>query len=207
MGVGIVLFFTLIAVLWYACETRGLAETAKAQAEASVKMADEMREQRYDRYRPIVIVQESCWKRTMHREGYDRIEATISNIGEGPALKLSFSFDTGDKRLLPNVLVRVKDVDELDESVEDAEFSPVPVSLDEPMELDSGAQERFAFYGTEGTSRRGVILFGTRGSLVANYVDMFGRKFRSTLPVELLTEGVRFGPFSLTEGSEVKHDS
>lgn len=189
-------------------DTTRLAQAAKIQADASVRMADEMREQRYDRYRPIIIVQQSASKLIVGRQGYDRVEATISNIGEGPALKLSFSFDTGDKRLLPHALVRVKDVDEFDKCVEAAEFSPVPVSLDEPMELGSRAEERFAFYGTEGTNRRGVIPFGTRGRFVAEYVDVFGREFQSVLPAELLEPQVgpwvRVGPLSLTEGSKVR---
>jgi hypothetical protein len=98
---------------YYAFQTWRLAVAAKAQADSNTTMAAEMREQRYERYRPIVVIQESGWQRSS--KGYQMVEATMTNVGSGPALELSFSLETEEARLLPHPLVEEEIVDKFGE--------------------------------------------------------------------------------------------
>lgn len=55
LGGSVVLFFTLLAVLWYAWEARQMTKAAKEQVEASVNMAEEAKQQRRDSVKPVVV--------------------------------------------------------------------------------------------------------------------------------------------------------
>ena len=89
IGVGLVLTLTLAAVLWYAWE-------ARKQAKASVRMATEMEQGRYDSLRPVidVILREppsKDWLNQAYSKAFPaEMECRLRNIGVGPALNIEF---------------------------------------------------------------------------------------------------------------------
>jgi len=76
--------------------TSGLAVYAAAQAYASVRMAREMREQRYDTVRPVIDIQREPWDEDKIPEALDGksgdtcrgFACVLHNIGLGPAIDM-----------------------------------------------------------------------------------------------------------------------
>ena len=96
----ILLMFGLVAVtIFYAL-------SASRQADASVKMAEEMREQRYDSVRPIIDIERINPQKTteLAREAYGDyskgLACALRNIGVGPALDVYPFIQTDKERHL-----------------------------------------------------------------------------------------------------------
>ena len=93
-GIQILITFTLVGVtLAYVKRTADIARAAKEQAEASVKMAEEMREQRLSEAQPYLllrlkarVVQWDSIEQDKHRP--TEFEITIQNVGKGTATDL-----------------------------------------------------------------------------------------------------------------------
>jgi len=95
----------LVGVTWfYAKRTSDIASATREQAEASVKMAEEMREQRYDAVRPIVdivINEKQITPLETSRQAYGdnprSLPCMLRNVGVGPAINVySFIEDIHD---------------------------------------------------------------------------------------------------------------
>ncbi len=99
--VQIILMIILVsATIFYAYQTKKASDIAKASVDASVKMAEEMRAQRYDTVRPIIDI---CKQRNDPNELIEeglavtcgRLPQTLScilhNIGLGPAIDVHFN--------------------------------------------------------------------------------------------------------------------
>jgi hypothetical protein len=81
-AIQIILTFALVSVTAvYVRRTGDIANGTKKQAEASMKMAEEMKEQRIMTSRPIIV------QRARER-AYDSDDFEIFNIGNGPAIEL-----------------------------------------------------------------------------------------------------------------------
>jgi len=150
------------------------ASSANRQADASVKMADEMKEQRYDAFRPIIdIVVQLMKGEELIKQGLDAKEGKfpkslpciLRNIGVGPALELySFIEGAGDE---PRRW----------------DFGAIPVAIGEE-EMGYAPEMR--------------LLLEQRGNhraLVAYYKDVYGNRFESSREVALGKVGV--GPLIL----------
>jgi len=95
----IILFALVLVTTVYVNRTAEIGKATKEQAEASVKMADEMKEQRYDTVRPIIdIIHWGIPTRQMGEQisSMEDLEAEglsciFLNIGFGPAIDL-YSF-------------------------------------------------------------------------------------------------------------------
>ncbi len=81
----------------YAWRTHIISKATKEQAEASVKMAEEMREQRYDAVRPIIdIINVEQTPLELARQAYGKkppneLRCKLRNVGVGVAIDV-FSF-------------------------------------------------------------------------------------------------------------------
>lgn len=91
LGVGVVLGLTLVAVLWYAWETRRMGQ-------ATQRLAEEAQKQRHDSLKPAVIIKtrRDGWKVDElpiiafdERPPVSRLDAEIANMGKGPAFEVS----------------------------------------------------------------------------------------------------------------------
>lgn len=94
---------TVVLVLvtaFYAVRTHHISKTARQQAEASVKMAEEMRRTREDSFRPVLDIQrieqeelgagrEAMTEAIAERFGDDHVWCKLKNIGNGPALNIN----------------------------------------------------------------------------------------------------------------------
>jgi hypothetical protein len=92
IGVAVVLTLTLLAVCWYAWE-------ARKQAKASVRMAEEMREQRLAEDRPHLLIGLTDWEpggwegrpsegETVQDSHPSKVTLVVRNVGRGPAKDL-----------------------------------------------------------------------------------------------------------------------
>jgi hypothetical protein len=75
--------------IFYAYQAKKASGSAKASADASVKMAEEMREQRIISSRPVIIQKAVPAKYIVERDMSDAFE--IYNAGNGPAIELEIS--------------------------------------------------------------------------------------------------------------------
>jgi len=83
-----ILFILASATIFYAIRTSDIAEATKEQADASVKMAEEMREQRIMASRPVIIQkaqQKKTVQETITTDYFSHFE--IYNAGNGPAIE------------------------------------------------------------------------------------------------------------------------
>ncbi len=89
----------VIITVVYAWRTHAISKATKKQAEASVKMAEEMREQRYDTVRPVIDIyreqspEEQISEALSARDGDTShgLSCVFHNIGPGPAID-AYSF-------------------------------------------------------------------------------------------------------------------
>lgn len=87
----------VIVTAIYAMRTAAIAQSTKEQAKASIKMAEEMKEQRYDSFLPIIDI--ICVKttpsetmiRAYEENPPNEINCILRNVGVGPALDV-YSF-------------------------------------------------------------------------------------------------------------------
>ncbi len=101
----IITFILVLITIAYVKRTADIAKATKEQAEASVKMAEEMRKQRYDAFRPIIDIVDAILEPTeMATRAYNAKEGIFSkylpcrlrNVGVGPAIEV-FSFIEDDR--------------------------------------------------------------------------------------------------------------
>ena len=86
-AVNAVLVLVLIGVtVFYVRATKRIATQTKQQAEASVRMAEEMKETRELSYRPVLVL----WS-VPHEANESYISVNIQNIGNGPAGNVAVS--------------------------------------------------------------------------------------------------------------------
>ena len=87
------LFFSAVLVtvtIWYAANTKRMAKSANEQAEASVKMAEETRKQRYASVRPVIDIK--------IKELRGKYLFLLDNIGIGPATDVRSGFADIDRK-------------------------------------------------------------------------------------------------------------
>jgi hypothetical protein len=101
------LTFALVMITYiYVKRTTEIAKATKEQAEASIRMADEMREQRYNSAMPIIDIQEDKNQRSLLHRGASAslghlpqyIQCRLINIGLGPAIDLCSFIYSSNKR-------------------------------------------------------------------------------------------------------------
>jgi len=173
-----ILFVLVLVTAMYVKRAAETANAAKQQADASVKMAEEMRNARYDALRPIIdIVEPMMEPREMATLAYNAREGIfpkdwpcrMRNIGVGPAIEL-YSF------------------------IEDAkgkprrwDFGAIPVAIGE--EEMGYTREMRLFLETRNNHR----------ALVAYYKDVYGRTFESSREVTFNKEktGYEIGPLKI----------
>jgi len=98
-GLNMILLAGLIGVTaFYAIRTAEIAKATKEQADASVKMAEEMREQRVMTSRPVII--EKAVPHKVITAGVISDNFEIYNAGNGPAIELEIFLLDSRKRLL-----------------------------------------------------------------------------------------------------------
>ncbi|MFH0769418.1 MAG: hypothetical protein V1932_07650 [Chloroflexota bacterium] len=73
----------------YAWRTHVISKATEKQADASVKMAEEMREQRLSEARPYILLR---LVDEFVQLGGDKLNVTIENVGKGPAKNLNVAF-------------------------------------------------------------------------------------------------------------------
>ncbi len=87
----------------YAWGTYVTSKATKEQAEASVRMADEMRKQRYDTVRPVIDIRSILYT----KKGQDilfkdlsscGVTCTLHNIGLGPAIDVNSCIQDGNQQ-------------------------------------------------------------------------------------------------------------
>jgi len=166
-----VLLAGLIAVTtWYAYATIKIARATKQQADASVKMAEEMREQRYDTVRPVIDIQKEETPAARVSEGLAVLcedisrgmPCILSNIGLGPAIDVcSFVQPLQGDRWCKN-------------------FGTLAIGdKTEPMNLSLNQE-------------------GERTTLITYYRDVYDRGFKSSREVRVVKEkGLELGPLKI----------
>ncbi len=185
----IVLTVLVMATIFYAIRTSDIAQTTekqaqateeqaqatKEQADASVKMAKEMKEQRYETVRPVVDIKRDTAKADLDRRTLEALAASseeaanglsciLHNIGLGPAIDLRSFIQT-----------------------------PTPPHERRPWEfgtLASGGK----------TERMNLSLRDEddRMALVVYYKDVHGRTFESSREVSIDKEkGWQLGPLQI----------
>ena len=157
----------VIVTIVYAWRTHIISKATKAQANASVQMAKEMREQRYDAVRPVVdIVKIEQNPRELATQGYEANEGRypkdlpckLRNVGVGPAIEL-YSFI---------------------EDIKDAEGKPRRWDFD-TLPVANGEKE----WGYTPERRLLLMQRGNQMALVAYYKDVYGNPFESIREVSL----------------------
>ena len=138
----------------YVWRTHVISKATKQQAEASVKMAEEMREQRYDSVRPVIDIQDQeLGAMELGRIGYggllSKLPCVLHNIGLGPAIDV-YSFIEG--------------------------------SSDECQQFDFGTLATGG--KTSKPMNLSLKHKGNPMVLVACYKDVYGRTFKSSRKVE-----------------------
>jgi hypothetical protein len=191
-AIQIIISFVLVLITAiYVKRTAEIAKAAKEQTEASIKMAEEMREQRYDAVRPvidIVIMKQSMKGEELIKQGLDAKEGKLPkdlpcklrNVGVGPAIEL-YSFIEG---------------------IEDAEGNPrrwdfgtLPVAI--------GKEEM----GYTHEMRLLLMQRGSHRALVAYYKDVYGNPFESIREVSVNKDkdAVNIDPLKVRPLSKKEH--
>ncbi len=92
-----VLMVLVLVTTYYAIETRRIADATKQQAAASVKMAEEMREQRYSECQPVLIPEIVLQPPEPPNSLYSALQSGVGfkvkwhNSGKGVAINTRFS--------------------------------------------------------------------------------------------------------------------
>jgi len=173
-----VLLAGLIAVTtWYAYATIKIARATKQQADASVKMAEETREQRYDTVRPVIDFQKeespkALFAEAVAAESEDTsrgLSCILHNIGLGPATDVySFIWDLERKRRCFEFGTLARD-------------GKTPLAINLSLNQEDG-----------------------RTALVAYYKDVHGRTFESSREVSVDKErrALNIGPLKIRKINE-----
>ncbi len=155
----VVLVILVLVTSFYAVQTLEIAKATREQADASVKMAEEMREQRYDAVRPVIDIERHPTELerasvVLNTDGKqerfpDKLTCILRNIGIGPATDVySFTPTVGGER-------RRQD------------FGTLPINGESGREIPLLSPEQR----------------GDRWFLVAYYRDLYGRCFESSREV------------------------
>ena len=95
------MLFLVVVTGIYVWRTHVISKSAKKQADASVKMAEEMREQRVTASRPVVV-QKAVHEKDIYegstKDYFSHFEAY--NKGNGPAIEVEISLLDNDKNLI-----------------------------------------------------------------------------------------------------------
>ncbi|MBI2304010.1 MAG: hypothetical protein HYU86_04605 [Chloroflexi bacterium] len=177
-----VLVITFGAIAWYSWETRQLrietgrmAEATRQQAEASVKMAEEMRAQRLDAICPIIAIEGEFYLQIVGEHTIQLHEVKIRNVGNGPALNVRCTLEYPDHDFEPR------------------EFPVLAV----------GDPKQFAF--ATGFGRIRSRLHSCPASIIVYYTDLFrNNKFSrvSFVADEVKQSVFKKEPLRIDEGSE-----
>ena len=161
----IITFVLVLVTVAYVMRTTEIAKATRQQADASVKMAKEMKQQRYDAVRPIVdivIKEQSITAQESISQGYgDKpkdLPCQLRNVGVGPAIRV-YSF--------------IKDIDDPDGNPRRWDFGILP----------SAAREGEMEYTQE--MRLLLMQKDNQRALVAHYEDVYGNTFESIREVNL----------------------
>ncbi len=150
--------------IFYAYQAKKASGSAKASADASVKMAEEMRDTRYDALRPIIDIvdailepEEMATRAYNAREGIfpQYVPCRLRNVGVGPAIEV-YSFietDRGETRRW--------------------DFHTIPVAI--------GEEEM----GYTGEVRLLLEQWGNCRALVVHYKDVYGNSLESIREVSV----------------------
>ena len=165
-------------------EMKEQAKATKEQADASVKMAKEMRNARYDALRPIIdIVIQPMKGGELIKQGLDAKEGKLPenlpcklrNVGIGPAIEL-YSF------------VFVEGIEDAEGNPRRWDFGSIPVAIGEEemgytREMPLSLQQR-----------------GEHKALVAYYKDVYGNPFESIREVSINKDkvAVNIGPLKVS---------
>ena len=107
-----ILMLLVTVTAWYAQHTKNIADATSHQAKVSVKMAEEMQEQRIVGSRPLIVQKalydKDIWEGST-RDYFSHFE--ISNVGRSPAIELEISFmdAEGQKHSIRQTFLRTDD--------------------------------------------------------------------------------------------------
>ena len=86
-AIQLIITFVLVSITAiYVKRTSDISKATREQAEASVKMAKEMKKQRYDAVRPVIDIQIGGMERVVENQTSYILSFTLHNIGLGPAI-------------------------------------------------------------------------------------------------------------------------
>lgn len=160
-------FILVLITTIYVKRTSDIASATQEQAKASIKMAEEMREQRYDTVRPVIdIVTMELSPRELFKLAYAAKEGKLPkdlpcklrNVGVGPAIEL-YSF--------------IEDVEDTKGNPRRWDFGTLPVA--------TGKEE----WGYTREMRLLLMQRGNQMALVAYYKDVYGNPFESSREVRV----------------------
>ena len=161
----IITFVLVLVTVAYVLRTAEIAKATRQQADASVKMAEEMKQQRYDAVRPIVdivIKEQSITAQESISQAYGAkpkdLPCKLRNVGVGPAIKV-YSF--------------IEDIDDPDGNPRRWDFGILP----------SAARKGEMEYTQE--MRLLLMQKDNQRALVAHYEDVYGNTFESIREVNL----------------------
>jgi len=168
----------------YAWRTFAISKATEKQANASVKMAEEMKEQRYDALRPIIdIVEQPTKSMEKTKQVFDAREGKfpkdllckLRNIGVGPAIE-AFSFIEG-----------------AEDKPRRWDFGTIPVAVGE-KEMGYTHEMRLSL------EKRDDYMV-----LVAYYKDVYGNPFESIREVSVDREAVNIGALKISQLPKKEH--
>ena len=185
----LVLLGLVLITAEYARQTTIMAEATKEQAKASVEMAEEMKQQRYDALRPIidiVVLPVSAQERI--KQGFDAKEGKspsglpcmLRNIGVGPATNVFSFIEHPEKGCLR------------------WDFGTIPVATGEEVNKHTREiREEEVEYTRE--AQLSIQQRGEHKTLVAYYKDVYENSFESSRKVRVIKEKVRLeiGPLKV----------
>ena len=177
----ILLMFGLVAV------TISYAWSASKQANANMKMAEEMKEQRYDALRPIIDIWVQLDATDLIEQGFNALKGKfpenlpcrLRNIGVGPAIEL-YSFIEG-----PEGKSRRRD------------FDAIPVAIGEE---EMGYTREMRLPLEQRDDHRALVVY---------YKDVYGNLFESSreVSVEKGKKMVNIGPLKVHPLRKKEHSS
>ena len=156
----IITFVLVLVTVAYVLRTAEIAKATRQQANASMKMAEEMKQQRYDAVRPIVdivIKEQSITAQESISQAYGAkpkdLPCQLRNVGVGPAIRVH-SF--------------IEDIDDPDGNPRRWDFGILPVAMEYTQEMRLLLMQR-----------------DNQRTLVAYYEDIYGNTFESIREVNL----------------------
>jgi hypothetical protein len=167
---------TLLVTVALAAITFSYAVAARRQADASVKMAEEMREQRRDAVRPLMDIEpapvtgDEGLERALRRGLPPFIRCRLRNIGVGPALNVKFDvYDESRSAVVTKGVAAVAPGAHAQEWFTKRPTEEWPLAVEADSEAGQGA-----------------------GVLRVQYEDVFGNALQSLREV---VPGEKLGPF------------